>query len=36
MFRIANITHIDCAYGGKKDIKAELLKLNRSVNIACH
>ena len=36
IFRIANITHIDCAYGGKKDIKAELLKLNQSVSIVCH
>ena len=36
IFRIANITHIDCAYGRKKYIKAELLKLNKSVNIVCH
>ena len=36
IFRIANITHIDCAYGGKKDIKAELLKLIKLVNIVCH
>ena len=36
IFRITNITHVDSGYGGKKDIKAELLKLNKSVNIVCH
>ena len=36
IFRIAYITHIYCAYGGKKDIKVELLKLNKSVYIVCH
>ena len=29
IFTIANITHIDYAYGGKKDIKVELLKLKK-------
>ena len=33
IFRIATIAHVYFAYGGKKDIKAELLKLNKSVNI---
>ena len=36
IFRIATIAHVYFAYGGKKDIKAELLKLNKSVNIVSH
>ena len=36
IFRIATIVHVYFAYGGKKDFKAELLKLNKSVNIVSH
>ena len=36
IFRIATIVHVYFAYGGKKDFKAELLKLNKSVNVVSH
>ena len=36
LFRIATIVHVYFAYGRKKDFKAELLKLNKSVNIVSH
>ena len=36
IFRIATIVHVYFAYGGKKDFKVELLKLNKSVNMVSH